>query len=138
MSRAEPRRTRVQRRAQNACEYCRLPQRASILPHQIDHIIAQQHMGSDEENNLCLSCLRCNLKKGPNIASTDPEAGGAYRIVALFHPRQQRWQEHFHVHEDGRIEGRTPEGRATVRLLDFNAEERVQLRRLMQQQGWRP
>jgi hypothetical protein len=115
-----------------------LPQRASILPHQIDHIIAQQHMGSDAENNLCLCCLRCNLKKGPNIASTDPEVTSEDCIVALFHPRQQRWQEHFHLREDGRIDGVTPEGRATVRLLYFNAEERVQLRRLLMQQGWRP
>ena len=44
-------------------------------------------MGSDDESNLCLCCLRCNLKKGPNIASTDPEDQGEYRIVALFHPR---------------------------------------------------
>jgi HNH endonuclease len=135
---AEPMRTRLQQRAQHACEYCRLPQRASLLPHQIDHIIAQQHMGSNEENNLCLCCLRCNLKKGPNIASTDPEAGHAYRIVALFHPRKQRWHAHFQLQEDGRIEGVTPVGRATVRLLDFNAEERVQLRRLLMRQGWRP
>ena len=95
-------------------------------------------MGSDEESNLCLCCLRCNLKKGPNIASTDPEAGSAYRIVALFHPRKQRWDTHFQLREDGRIEGVTREGRATARLLDFNAEERVQLRRLLMQQGWRP
>ena len=95
-------------------------------------------MGSDAESNLCLCCLRCNLKKGPNIASTDPEAGSAYRIVALFHPRQQLWPEHFHLREDGRLEGLTPAGRATVRLLDFNAEEHVQLRRLLLQQGWRP
>jgi len=131
-------RTRVQQRAQHACEYCRVPQRASLLPHQIDHIIAQQHMGSDEESNLCLCCLRCNLKKGPNIASTDPEAGSAYRIVALFHSRNPHWSTHFQLREDGRIEGVTPEGRATARLLDFNAEERVQLRRLLMQQGWRP
>jgi hypothetical protein len=84
-------------------------------------------MGSDDESNLCLCCLRCNLKKGPNIASTDPEAGNVHRIVALFHPQ-----------EDGRIAGLTPEGRATARLLDFNAEERVQLRRLLMRQGWRP
>jgi HNH endonuclease len=135
---AEPRQARIRRRAQNACEYCRLPQSASILPHQIDHIIAQQHMGSDVESNLCLCCLRCNLKKGPNIASTDPGVESEYRIVALFHPRKQRWPEHFHLREDVRIEGLTPEGRATVRLLDFNAEERVQLRRLLMRQGWRP
>jgi hypothetical protein len=135
---AEQRRARVRRRAQNACEYCQLPQRASILPHQTDHIIAQQHGGSHEESNLCLCCLRCNLKKGPNIASTDPEDQSEYRLVALFPPRQQRWQEHFQLQEDGRLEGLTPEGRATARLLDFNAEERVQLRRLLMRQGWRP
>ena len=135
---AEHRRDQVRQRAQYACAYCRLPQRASILPHQIDHIIALQHMGADDESNLCLSCLRCNLKKGPNIASTDPEDRGAHRIVALFHPRLQRWQEHFRLREDGCIEGLTPEGRATARLLDFNAEERVQLRRLLMRQGWRP
>src|SRR5438270_13443110 len=122
---AAPQRARVRPRAQNLCEYCHLPQRASILPHHIDHIIAQQHMGSDEESNLCLYCLRCNLKKGPNIASTDPKAGSAYRIVALFHPRKQRWHTHFQLREDGRIEGVTSEGRATARRLDFNAEERV-------------
>jgi len=80
-------------------------------------------MGSDEESNLCLCYLRCNLKKGPNIASTDPEAGSAYLIVTLFHPRKQRWHVHFQLREDGRIEGVAPEGRATARLLDFNAEE---------------
>jgi hypothetical protein len=95
-------------------------------------------MGSNAESTLCLCWLRCNLKKGPNIASTDPEAESTYRIVALFHPRKQRWQEHFHLREDGRIEGSTPEGRATVRLLDFNAGERVQLRRLLMRQGWGP
>jgi hypothetical protein len=47
------------------------------LPHQIDHIIAQQHGGSHEESNLCLCCLRCNLKKGPNIASTTLKTGAS-------------------------------------------------------------
>jgi hypothetical protein len=97
-----------------------------------------QHLGSEAESNLCLCCLRCNLKEGPNIASTDPEAGRAYRIVALFHPRKQRWHEHFHLRDDGRIVGLPPEGRATARLFDFNAEERVQLRRRLMRQGWRP
>jgi HNH endonuclease len=69
-----PKETRelVQRRAQGACEYCQLPQEASILPHQVDHIIASQHHGPNDADNLCLCCIRCNLKKGPNIASIDP------------------------------------------------------------------
>ena len=120
MSVTAQKRARVRRRAQHTCEYCRLPQRASILPHQVDHIVAQQHLGTDEESTLCLSCLRCNLKKGPNIASIDPEAANEHHIVALFHPRKQRWLEHFQLQEDGRIVGMTSEGRATVRLLDFN------------------
>jgi hypothetical protein len=115
-----------------------LPQRASILPHQVDHIVAQQHLGTDEESNLCLCCLRCNLKKGPNIASLDPEAENEGNIVALFHPRKQRWQDHFRLQEDGRIMGMTPEGRATVMLLGFNEEERLQLRRILIRQGWKP
>ncbi|WP_437726960.1 HNH endonuclease [Sorangium sp. So ce861] len=52
-----------------ACEYCRLPQDASLLPHQVDHITGRQHRGSDDVDNLCLCCIRCNLKKGLNIAS---------------------------------------------------------------------
>ncbi|XYI04267.1 HNH endonuclease [Sorangium sp. So ce1128] len=96
----------VHLRAHGACEYCRLPQEASILPHQVDHIIGRQHRGSDDVANLCLCCVRCNLKKGPNIASIDPENGA---VVALYHPRQHSWQEHFlgrarwhHRRTDGR------------------------------------
>jgi hypothetical protein len=137
MSLTAQKRARIRRRAQHVCEYCRLPQRASILPHQVDHIVAQQHLGTDEESNLCLCCLRCNLKKGPNIASIDPEAGNADDFVALFHPRKQHWSDHFQLQEDGRIIGMTPEGRATARLLDFNAEDRLQLRRVLMRQGWR-
>ena len=99
---AEQRRDRIRRRARNACEYYQLPQRGSILPHHIDHIIAQQHGGSSAESNLCLCCLRCNLKKGPNIASIDPQDHRAQRIIALFHPRQQQWEEHFQLQEKGR------------------------------------
>ena len=65
----------VERRAHGACEYCHLPQEGSVLSHQIDHIIGRQHQGSDDLDNLSLCCIRCNLKKGPNIASVDPEIG---------------------------------------------------------------
>ena len=118
----------VLRRAQRACEYCRLPQDASILPHQVDHIIGKQHRGSDDADNLCLCCIRCNLKKGPNIASIDPETD---RIVPLYHPRLHAWREHFSVGSDGTIHGMTAEGRATVQLLDMNDEDRIRLRVLL-------
>jgi HNH endonuclease len=122
----------VEQRALGACEYCRLPQAASVLPHQVDHIIGRQHLGSDDLENLCLCCIRCNLKKGPNIASIDPDTG---RIVALFHPRRQSWPEHLLLDRDGRLHGRTPEGRATVQLMDMNDTSRVSLRSLLLRQG---
>lgn len=125
----------VRRRAQDACEYCRLPQEASILPHQVDHIIGRQHRGSDDVDNLCLCCIRCNLKKGPNIASIDPETN---LIVSLYHPRQQSWREHFSTESDGTIHGQTAEGRTTVQLVEMNDEDRVRLRALLFRRGRRP
>lgn len=124
----------VRSRAPKICEYCRLPEYASVLPHQIDHIIGRQHHGSDDVQNLCLACIRCNLKKGPNIASVDPQTK---RIVALYHPRTQRWEEHFQL-IDGRILGLTAEGRATVALLDANDEDRVRIRKVLIGRGWLP
>lgn len=125
----------VQQRAQGACEYCRLPQEASVLPHQIDHIIGRQHRGSDDVADLCLCCIRSNLKKGPNIASIDPESG---LIVALYHPGHQSWAEHFSITRQGTIEGRTAEGRATVQLLDMNEEDRARLRALLLRRNRHP
>jgi len=52
----------IRRRADSVCEYCRLPAYASVLPHQIDHIIGRQHHGTDDIDNLCLCCIRCNLE----------------------------------------------------------------------------
>lgn len=132
---AGPLRDAVQRRAQGACEYCRLPQAASILPHQVDHIIASQHHGPDDASNLCLCCIRCNLKKGPNIASIDPETGA---MVRLFDPRRHSWSAHFSMDESGILLGLTPEGRASVELMDMNDRERVSLRSLLRRQGWYP
>lgn len=122
----------VVRRAHDACEYCRLPQAASLLPHQVDHIIGKQHRGSDDPGNLCLCCIRCNLNKGPNIASIDPETG---LLVALYHPRSNVWREHFATTNDGFVRGLTAEGRATVLVLAMNEEDRVRLRALLLRRG---
>ena len=103
-----------------------------MLPHQIDHIIGRQHGGSDAFENLCLCCIRCNLKKGPNIASIDPQT---HLVSVLYHPRQHSWREHFAVAE-ARISGLTREGRTTVELLDMNDAERVRLREALLRRGW--
>jgi hypothetical protein len=46
-------------------------------------------------------------------------------VVRLFHPREDRWEEHFRVAaESGTIEGLTPIGRATVMRLGMNSAPR--------------
>jgi cation diffusion facilitator CzcD-associated flavoprotein CzcO len=118
-------RSLVRRRARDVCEYCRLPQTASpIVRFHVEHIIARQHGGATEADNLALACNHCNFHKGPNIAGIDPGSG---QLVPLFHPRHHRWSEHFAW--DGTVlVGRTPIGRATVQLLAMNAWERVEVR----------
>jgi hypothetical protein len=121
----------VRQRARNCCEYCQIPQAAFRRPFHIEHIIAKQHGGLTELVNLALACWQCNLKKGTNLTSIDPDTG---QLTRLFHPRTDEWTDHFasNVVESSiggiRIIGLTPIGRATVRLLDMNDELRQVLR----------
>jgi hypothetical protein len=115
----------VRERARNRCEYCLLPQEYCELTHHIEHIIAKQHGGSDDVDNLALACHRCNFRKGPNVSGIDPESG---QIVSLFHPRHEDWHSHFRV-QGAYIEGITPTGRATTRVLTLNDARRLELRR---------
>jgi hypothetical protein len=109
----------VRERAGERCEYCRIPHSALPLPFQIDHIIAEQHEGKTESANLAFACPHCNRYKGSNIAGFDPESG---QLVRLFHPRTDRWTEHFE-YVDARLLGKTPIGRATVQVLAISAAE---------------
>jgi hypothetical protein len=77
--------------------------------------------------NLALACIDCNLRKGPNLSGIDPESDA---IVPLFHPRLQSWEEHFRL-EGARIVGVSSSGRATVAVMEFNMQDRVQVRLAM-------
>lgn len=121
----------VRQRAHERCEYCRLPQDAVDLRFHIEHIVAKQHGGTDDTDNLCLACDRCNLHKGPNLSSIDPDSG---QIVELFHPRRDDWNAHFES-MGGRIIGITPTGRATAQLMQMNATRRRQLRERLIAEG---
>ena len=66
----------VRERADGRCEYCRIPQFAFPLPFQIDHIIAEQHGGEEEE--LHRECSQTLTKK---IAET--QARRNQKIVIL-------------------------------------------------------
>jgi hypothetical protein len=116
----------VRHRAGEVCEYCRLPQAASgFVRFHIEHITARQHGGHTESDNLALACGLCNFHKGPNIAGLDPESG---QLVPLFHPRRDRWTEHF-AWEGTVIAGRSAIGRATVRLLAMNNWQRIEVQK---------
>src|SRR5262249_31549194 len=129
-----PLRRRVRARAAECCEYCLVPERLTLAAHWVDHIVAEKHGGRTEEVNLALSCVLCNQHKGTDLTSIDPETG---QITPLFHPRRDRWLDHFRV-VGGRIEPLTPTGRATVRLLQLNHPDRIEERELLVRLGLLP
>lgn len=115
----------VRQRAGNCCEYCGLPQNTELFfTFHIEHVVARQHGGGDEAENLALACYHCNLHKGTNLTSIEPGRGS---VVPLFHPRTMTWAEHFARHGN-LLNGLTGIRRATVALLKMNAPDRRQLR----------
>jgi hypothetical protein len=121
----------VWQRARGRCEYCQVPQSHDRRPFEIDHIIAEQHQGVTEANNLCICCYPCNRKKGPNIAGVDPKTG---KTVPLFNPRRHKWSRHFRWSGPVLV-GKTQSGRATVRVLGINLVERVNFRQELIDEG---
>ena len=122
----------VRRRAKDRCEYCHLPQAAApFLTFHIEHVQAQQHVEDDSLENLALACPDCNRHKGPNLTTIDPQTR---LFIRLFHPRQDEWDSHFE-YRGTIIVGRTSVGEATIRLLQMNTVERVEMRAELQKSG---
>lgn len=111
----------VTQRAEDKCEYCQFPQKASLFAFEMEHIIAEKHDGITESENLALSCPCCNRFKGSDIGSIDPETG---QLTLFFNPRLQQWSDHFRL-EGGTIVPLTPEGRVTAKILQFNLLEPI-------------
>lgn len=117
----------VRNRASNRCEYCRMEETwEPFYSYHIEHIIARQHGGPDDPENLAYACHHCNLLKGPNLTSLDPDTGA---VTELFHPRLDRWADHFRV-DRNRVLGMSAKGRATVFLMKMNAAHRCELREI--------
>ena len=122
----------VRKRAGGRCEYCRFPdEQLSWSPFHVDHLIARQHGGGDETENLAWACARCNSRKGTNLAGIDPDSDN---MVHLFNPRMDSWEQHFAL-RTGRILGLTAIGRATVWLLQMNSDDRAALRLMLIEKG---
>jgi hypothetical protein len=129
-------REEVRSRARGCCEYCRSQERFATHAFSVEHILPLQAGGGDDQANLALACQGCNNHKYTKTESLDPATG---TLVPLFHPRRQRWNEHFVWSYDfARILGLTPTGRATVETLRLNREGLVNLRAVLFELGEHP
>lgn len=115
-------------RANGCCEYCLSNSDFHGINFAVDHVIAEKHRGKTISDNLCYSCYWCNSFKGSDISSVLWE--DEPKIIPLFHPRKQKWNEHFRL-ENETVIGVTPTGKVTVDLLQMNANERKEVRQLM-------
>lgn len=129
-------RQRVADAAKHRCGYCQTQEAVIGMPLEIEHITPEVAGGTSDEENLWLACPRCNRYKGMQIGFIDEITG---EQAPLFHPRQQRWSEHFAWEQDGLyIVGLTPTGRATVTALQMNNPFVVYSRRVWISWGWHP
>ena len=121
----------VRHRAAGRCEYCHLPQEATHVSFEIDHIISRKHKGPTIASNLAFSCFYCNSFKGTDISGLAP---GSRRLTRLFDPRRQKWDRHFRW--DGPVLiGRMAIGRTTIEVLQINCEPAVSLRESLIAEG---
>ena len=90
----------------------------------LEHIIPKVRGGGDEVDNLAWACPSCNLHKSKRVEVVDPETG---RIARLFHPRSDRWADHFGWTGLLLVE-KTATGRATITALNLNHPRRLRIR----------
>lgn len=124
-------------RADNLCEYCLLHEEDTFFGCEVDHIISEKHSGQTTEANLAYACFVCNRNKGSDIGSLTPDSE---ILVRFYHPRRDRWHEHFHLDSsDGiTIVAVSDIGEATARIFGFNSEERLLERQALQVAGRYP
>lgn len=124
----------VAERARGLCEYCCCPDTLDggpfgCAPHSVDHIVPTSLGGPNSSENLAHSCQGCNNLKSDQTEALDPESD---EIIPLFHPRLQKWSDHFEWTADFLfLVGRTTAGRATIVALELNREGVVKLRRVL-------
>lgn len=126
----------IAERAQGCCEYCMCQADFATHSFSVEHIIPVHSGGSNTLDNLALACQGCNSHKHIRVEHPDPLDDTP---VALYHPRRQKWHEHFQWNADfAYIIGITPTGRATVDALKMNRSSVVNLRRVLFQAGEHP
>ena len=108
----------IRGQANYRCGYCLNPQELMPYKLEIEHIYPRALGGESIEENLWLACRECNAHKAAKTKAIDRLTG---KLVKLFNPRKQDWQEHFEFsREFTEIVGKTACGRATVECLQIN------------------
>ena len=121
-------RRQVARRAKWRCEYCRAAESQTGQACVVDHVIPTSRGGTNEDDNLCLSCAWCNSFKQAQTNGWDDVTS---RRVRLFHPRRDRWTDHFRWNRGRtRLLPITAIGRVTEKLLQLNRPRLVEAREL--------
>lgn len=129
-------RAAVAARAGSCCEYCRSQERFAVQAFAVEHVEPASRGGTDALDNLAFACQGCNNHKYTHTTGTDPATGAE---APLFHPRRQRWRDHFAWADDGaEVLGVSPTGRATVATLRLNRPGVVNLRRVLAAAGLHP
>jgi hypothetical protein len=133
---SESLRRRVRESARDRCGYCLSSQRLVMGTLEVEHLVPRAKGGSNEEENLWLSCSLCNRYKGAQTSAIDPLTDNTEQ---LFNPCRDSWSTHFRWGASGVIiEGLTPTGRATIAALKLNSELAAEVRRNWVLAGWYP
>jgi len=106
----------VSARARQRCAYCQMHQELQGALLHVEHIVPRRLGGSDELDNLAWACPGRHLSKGMRVTVRDPLTG---HEIGVFHPRQDRWAEHF-AWEGYALIGLTSLGRAVVVHFNLN------------------
>lgn len=126
----------VRERAKGICEYCQSQENFATESFSVEHIVPVALDGETVLQNLALACQGCNSHKYTKTTAPDPTDD---QLVPLYHPRQQRWADHFRWSENFlEIIGITATGRATVVALKLNRPRLVNLRRAVYGLGEHP
>jgi pyruvate-formate lyase-activating enzyme len=129
-------RSTVAERAGRRCEYCRCPEYIGTQKFAVEHIVPFEQTQESNLQNLALACQGCNNHKYIKREARDPLT---QELVPLYHPRKQKWSDHFAWNEDTTlVRGLTPTGRATVEALQLNRTEVVNFRRVLYHAGEHP
>lgn len=121
-------------RSDGICECCPVAEDDTFYGCQADHIISEKHGGGTNADNLSYACVFRNQAKGSDIGSIHRETN---TFVRFFNPRTDSWADHFALAGNS-IEGLTPIGLVTARILAFDSGERVLERKTLQGRGRYP